>query len=299
MFGAAVAVKDKKIYITSDASPVDYARHQVYVYDVHTDHWDQLPPPGQYKGIPYIIGGKLAIIGGRLPATMNRTNRVSTFNEASQTWTSYYPDLLSIRSKPGVVTHLEHVIVAGGGTGDDSQVVQDDIEILNWIENSHWRKVSIKLPQPMYGFTPIISHDHLTIVGYSGADDLGYAGAYKMPVDDIIRSADQQKTSSKWIKLKAATHWRTALVPNFFPPVLVGGQDQMGTTPMSYIKMYDDSKKSWKNIASLSSARSAVAVAVLDDNAIIVLGGCTKGNDLSNAMSSCLTTVELGQAQLL
>ena len=136
-----------------------------------------MPPSGHYYGIPHIIGGRLAIIGGRLSATKKRTNKVSTFDEDSQTWTSYYPDLLSVRSKPGVVSHLEHVIVAGGvrptAKDDDTTVVQDDIEILNWIENSHWRKVSIKLPVPMcMAFTPTISDDHLLIVGYmySGAD---------------------------------------------------------------------------------------------------------------------------------
>jgi len=46
-----------------------------------------------------------------------------------------------------VVSHLEHVIVAGEvrptAEDDDPPVVQDDVEILNWIENSHWRKVAI------------------------------------------------------------------------------------------------------------------------------------------------------------
>ena len=73
----------------------------------------QLPPSGHYYAIPHIIGGKLVIIGGRLSATKKRTNKVSTFDKDSQTWTSYYPDLLSVRSKPGVVSHLEHVIVTG------------------------------------------------------------------------------------------------------------------------------------------------------------------------------------------
>ena len=48
---------------------------------------------GNYFGIPHIIGGKLTIIGGRLSATEQRTNKVSTFDEASQTWISYYPDI--------------------------------------------------------------------------------------------------------------------------------------------------------------------------------------------------------------
>ena len=76
-------------------------------------------------------------------------------------------------SRPGVVSHLEHVIVAGGirpaAEDDETPVVQDDIEVLNWIENSHWRKVSIKLPVPMYGFTPTISDGDLIIVGYRDA----------------------------------------------------------------------------------------------------------------------------------
>ena len=88
------------------------------------------------------------------------TNKVSTFDEDSQTWTSYYPDLLSVRSKPGVVSHLEHVIVAGGDKGDDTTVTLDDIEVLNWMENPHWRRVSIKLPVPMYNYTVTTYADH-------------------------------------------------------------------------------------------------------------------------------------------
>ena len=134
MYALHAAIKDKKVYITGGASPVEDAVHQVYMYDVNTDQWSYLPPSGHYYGIPQVIGGKLTIIGGRLSATKKRTNKVSTFDEESQTWISYYPDLLSVRSKPGVVSHLEHVIVAGGAR-DDHTLAQDDIEVLNWIEN--------------------------------------------------------------------------------------------------------------------------------------------------------------------
>ena len=104
LYGAYPAVQHHKIYITGGDSPVEDAHHQVYVYDINTDRWGQLPPSGHYYGIPHIIGGRLAIIGGRLSDTKKRTNKVCTFDEDSQTWTSYYPDLLSVRSKPGVVT---------------------------------------------------------------------------------------------------------------------------------------------------------------------------------------------------
>ena len=68
LFDADVTVQHHKIYVTG-VSPVEDAEHQVYVYDINTDQWGQLPPSGHYYGIPHIIGGKFAIIGGRLSAT--------------------------------------------------------------------------------------------------------------------------------------------------------------------------------------------------------------------------------------
>ena len=305
LYDAYVAVQHHKIYVTASKSSIE---DQVYVYDINYNQWSQLPPSGHYYGIPHIIGGKLAIIGGRLSATKKRTNKVSTFNEDSQTWIPYYPNLLSIRNRPGIVSHLEYVIVAGG-TGfmaedDYTPVVQDDIEVLNWIENSHWRKTSIKLPIPMYLFTPTIIDGDLIIVSYYGADMKAYNGAYKLPIANITASISQKHNETdtpqaKWTKLTAIDHWCVALVPSSSPPVVVGGMNRTGTIPTADIKMYDNFSKSWKKIGSLSSARFDVAVAAVYNNAIIVIGGCTKGGSMANAKSSSLTVVELGQADLL
>ena len=205
-------------------SPVERADHEVYVYDINTDHRGQLPPSGHFGGITHIIGGKLVIIGGRLSATRKRTNKVSTFDDGTQTWISYYPDLLSARSRAGVVSYKEYVIVAGGKS-IDGNTVQDDIEVLNWIENSHWRRVSIKLPVPMRVFAPIISDDYLVIAGYSDGHE-AMKGVYRLPVANITASIGGQHnsaTSSRWTELTAVTHTHTALVPGSSPPVTVGG----------------------------------------------------------------------------
>ena len=79
--------------------------------------------------------------------------------------------------------------------------------------------------------------------------------------------------------------------------MIVGGEVTTGTT--TDIKIYDNSSKSWKKIGSLMSARSDVTVAAVYNNAIIIIGGCTKGGIAANAKSSSLTVVELGQAELL
>ena len=84
LYDPYVAVQHHKIFVTGD-SPRKDAEHHVYVFDVNTNQWGQLPPSGHYYGIPHIIGGKLVIIGGRLSATKKRTNKISTFDEDSQT----------------------------------------------------------------------------------------------------------------------------------------------------------------------------------------------------------------------
>ena len=85
LLDAYVAIQHHKIYVTGCGSPVEVAKHQVYVYDINNDQWGQLPLSGHYYGIPHIIGGKLVIIGGRLSATKKITNIVSTLDEDSQT----------------------------------------------------------------------------------------------------------------------------------------------------------------------------------------------------------------------
>lgn len=295
-------MQDKKIYLAGGGSSDYDANDRVYVYDLETNQWAQLPPSGHLLGVLCIVGGKLTIIGGRLSATGTSTNKVSTFDEFSQTWISHYPNLLSVTSRyrPGVVTHLEHVILAGGlGRG---QTVSDDIEILNWVENSHWRIVSTNLPEPMWNFTPTISNDHVIIVGFFNAHWRRSTNAYKIPVTNITTSADQQQAnnteSTKWIKMANALSKFSALIPNSFPPMIAGGTDQNASIPTSDIMIYDETSNSWRKVASLTSARSEVAIATINNNAIIVFGGCTKGRDETISRASYLSTVELGQAKI-
>ena len=84
------------------------------IYNINIDQWGQLPPPGHYRGILHIIGEKLAIVGGRLSDTNKWTDKVPTFDDSTQNWISYYPNLLSVRSRPGVASYKEYVIFACG-----------------------------------------------------------------------------------------------------------------------------------------------------------------------------------------
>jgi len=290
---ASVAAKDDKIFVTAP-SAFDNTFHHLYAYDVNKDNWHTLPPSGHWDGVPHIIGGKLAIIGGYLSSTNEVTNKVSTFNEDNQTWISYYPDMMSARSLPGVVSYLEHVFVLGG-IMDDSYAVRDDIEMLDWRQNMQWIRVPLKLPAPMCCFSPSTFDDHLIIVGYHGRGHRSNV-PYLIPFIDIVLSAHGHSIKSGWSQLTLTVpYWSIALVPSSSPPVILGGRSLKGEESTDCIRMYNNSEKSWKTIATLSSPRARVAVAAISNNAIIVIGGIAQigGEDFYD-----LTLVELGQAEL-
>ena len=135
-------------------------------------------------GILQIIDDKLTVIGGADNATNKATNKVSTFNNNSNNWTQYFPNMITARYKPGVVTHEDHVIVIGGAIDDG--ICSDDIEILDWTKATQWMKSNMKLPEPMWLLSLTISHDQLYIVGHYLPNGDVINRAYQVPVDFII-----------------------------------------------------------------------------------------------------------------
>ena len=171
----------------------------------------------------------------------------------------------------------------------------------------------------MFGIKTTIAENNMYIVSYGGADRKRYNGAYMIPISDIMNStseksstvrkptttrknsaASHKKSTTKWTELAPTTHYHTALLPGSSPPVVVGGKDHStkGNASTEDIKMYDKSSHAWKPIGVLSNPKSSVAVASIFDNAIIVIGGCTKGDTMSDVKSSSMEKVELGQVEL-
>ena len=213
------AVQGHKIYVAGYDNVIKNTLQRVYMYDVATDHWDRLPDPGQYYGVPHIIGGRLCIIGGRLCYTFERTNQITTFDGTTRLWKSHYPNLLSARSGPGVITHLEHVIVAGGVSGDDYTIL-DDIEVLKWTDNSQWQRVSVHLPKPMYNLKMTTCGDHIFIVGYHDSSRVKEKGIYKIAINAVVIS---NALPVGWHSVIKTPYWGTTPVPNSYTPLVIGG----------------------------------------------------------------------------
>ena len=296
LYNASVAVSSAgdKVYVTAGDAPDDNTYKNVYCYNTNTDHWTVLPQPGHRCGVLHMLDDKLTIFGGYDPVTRQYHNKVTTYNNATNSWCSEYPDMLNIRYMPGVITYNNYVIVMGGLSSPDN--IHDSIEIMDYHHELQWKNVSVKLPVPMWDIKPTISGDNITIVGYShaGGRNNGY---YQIAIEEILdQPLSTSATSNKWKMLSRAQYFDTATVPYSNPPLIIGGHGHanQGAVPTSDISLYDSSKNSWRKIDSLTSARNNVGVALLNNNSIIVIGGSSGGVGVEANMASSLTTVEIG-----
>ena len=288
MYAASAVLHNEKVHVMAGAAPDDDTLQYVYTYDIHSNHWDILPPPGHYGGVLQIIDGKLSVIGGGDTNTRKVTNKVSTF--INNNWTQQFPHMLQKRLRPGVATYSDYVIVAGGYR--DKNTVNDDIELLYYKQSPHWIRTNINLPEPMATISLTIADDLLYIAGYTNSDDERSTKAYKIAVDKITSSVAQPPTSSQtvqWTTIPSTPHYHTAIVPNSYPPVIIGGKMQgVATTDVAMLK------QSWSKVASLSNPRFHVAVVPINCDSILVIGGSTGGNTVEEAKANTITMVEKG-----
>ena len=291
MYDAYVAMSNGTIYCTG-TTPNEDNQHEVYCYDTRTDQWKQLPRPGHRLGVIHMVDNKLTIFGGMEPHTSNRHKKVTTYNSKTNSWYSQFPNMLYNRSKPGVVTSHDYVIVMGGRSSPDT--ILDNMEVMNY-HHLQWREVSVHLPVPMWAIRPTISGDHIIILGYSTATGR-YNGCYHIPTEELILSFNQSLSPGavpvQWKELSATTHYYTTTIPYSNPAVIIGGNKD--GVPTSNVCLYDINKNSWRKVDSLTSARCHKGVSLINDNAIIVIGGCTKSGGVEVALSSSLTIVEIG-----
>jgi len=292
LYDTYVAVVGSDVYVTGSSAYRDITC-QVFHYNLITDQWDRLPEPGHRLGILCVVGNHLTIFGGRDAITDERHNKVSTYSKDTNTWSAYYPNMIHMRSKPGVVTHGDHVIVMGGaGKGD---IRHDNIEIMNYRQRSPWREVCIHLPREMSSMRPTIAGENLLIVGYT--DNEGRDKRfYQLPAASITSLSSSDHVANQWEQLSSAPHFNTVTVPYSNPPLIIGGvgHDSQGSVPTSDISLYDSSKKSWIPVDSLTTARHHVGVATINSYTIIVVGGTNSGAGIEGALSSSLPIVEIG-----
>ena len=294
MYDAYVAVSNGTIYCTGSC-PNEDNQHNVYCYDTKSNQWKQLPRPGHFLGVIHMVDDKLTIFGGMDSTTYSIHNKVTTYNSKTNSWYSCYPNMLHKRFRPGVITSHHHIIVMGGKSS--LYIILDKIEVMDCQGKLQWKEVSIHLPVPMWAIKPTISGDYIAIVGYSNTRGRN-RGYYQITTQELLLSLDQPfatgAVSPRWKRVSIATHYDTATVPYSDPPVIIGGGSRNGIILTSNITLYDATKKLWRKVGSLTSARDCIGVSILNDNTMIIVGGTRGGECVEGALASSLTTVEIG-----
>ena len=288
LYSATAVIHDYKVYVAGSSGPDEDAKYKVFKYDVGQDEWSALPDPSQLLAVHEIIGGRLTLVGGRECATNARSKRLSSYNEHSHSWENFYPSLLKPRNRCSVVVHGNSVIVAGGTS--DGEVCLSTIEVMS-IAELRWREVATRLPFPMWNMSTTICDHSMYIIGYAGEDNMRYQAAYRLSAFDIENST----TAKVWKKIRSPPRARTTVVPYGYPPLIIGGNDPQFDSVVD-VNLYNDENDTWALVDTLKTPRAYSIVAAVDDNAIIVIGGCHKAKNLTTCKASAVVTVEIGQA---
>jgi len=292
IYNASVAVEDNYVYVSAGNGPEDQSYNNVYCYNITTDDWTTLPPPGHYYGVLCMVDKRLSIFGGSDSSSRKYLKEVSTYDRGTDSWSQIYPNMIQERFKPGVISHREHVIVMGGL--DKPHTILKSIEVMNWQQKSPWRKVSTCLPTPMWAIKPTLAAEHILIVGYEQRNKC-FTRAYQIPAATVIfQSVSSDQEVIEWERLVPAPHYHTATIPFSNPPLIIGGSNYDGTALTSAISLYDPSKKSWVMVDSLKSVRGSVGIGRINNSTIIVIGGTTGGADVEAVQACALSKVEIG-----
>ena len=307
---ATAVVLGNTVYVSGGESPDEFAIRNVFAYSLLKDQWERLPELKDHSnGIPVVAAAELFVIGGKGTKRNKKfSNLVSKYDENGpnneQKWKSY-PSMRKERFGPLALAYNDHIIVAGGKyTAIQSLYdrLHDDIEILNIKDRDmKWRSVPTQLPMRMWVPSATISDDHLWIAGFNNDHSISLNQrdqrsdeVFCIPMNYIF---DQENMKKKWTHLKRLVpYYSAAVIPNTSPLVLVGGDTQDARNTMNAIVKYNPLNDHWDEVASLDGPSQAYAsvACIGEEQAIVIIGGCTKTVDENARNSSCLNLVQIG-----
>ena len=293
---AKVIVINDILYIGGGGCTTVNDEYYIFSYQLTDDQWTKLPILPYCYGVPINIDNQLSYIGGYDPSTGLATNKVITLEDNK--WTKKYHNMIVARQHHAAVTYQHYIIVAGGVGEDESTL--DTIEVFN-CNNYQWTIVSTHLPQPMKVINATTCNQSFIIAGYVGADDRSHNGTFIITMDSLLEhqqsiTSSTSEDDNKWNQLCYIPYYDSTIVPNTFPPVIIGGEDQQSKT-VNKISLYDDSSDSWRTIeiSPITCGRATVATI---NNIIIIAGGYTDSSSLEATIATTLTSVVLGQLEL-
>ena len=272
-------VINNKVYYGGFVTARDGDEYTVCCYDLSQDTWSTLPPlPVKYFGLGQ-VRGQLVAVGGMRNSDRKVSNELYVFDEKSKTWKQLLPSMPTARRSTTVISNCSALIVAGGVTGDYTDVV----EIFN-TETSKWLRAD-PLPTPCFDMSSVIVNSTCYLVGGykhpSGLNQVICASVDQLlhhatPLNQVPPpgTADTQDHVSVWKQLAHTPTYNPFAAVIGETVLSIGGRDApaYGKT-QSAVYMYSPSTDSWIYISDLPTPREDVVTAVLSPTEFLVIGG--------------------------
>ena len=177
---------------------------------------------------------------------------------------------------PGVMTSKDYIIVMGGKI--DRNNIHDSVEVIYYgVHPKQWKQISVCLSVPMWCIKLTVSGDCANIVGYGTAFSSQINKHYQISLQELLSLCDQKFFGHNGMNSQLL-HILTLLPspPYSNPPMIIGGENLNGIATCD-VTLYDDAKKSWRKVDSLTSARSKVGLALLNNSTVMIIGGTSGG----------------------
>ena len=166
------------------------------------------------------------------------------------------------------VTSKDHLIVAGGATGDSRADRIITVEVMD-TKTLVWSTLA-SLPHPHSFASGMICGDQLYMLG--GLDDKGETKSIlTCSLTELLQSSSSS-SSSIWHRVADAPAYYSTCSAVNGELLAVGGCDK-GFKPTSAIHQYNPTTNSWDLISNMPTARYRSLVAVLPPSEMLVVGG--------------------------
>ena len=305
----SVAELDGKVYTTGKSSRGDYI--VPLVYDSYKDKWFVLPelPYSMCSLVAVPYKKQLLAIGGIINKGSNAktTNKVFSWDDNSQKWTTPYPNMPTARCDFSVISYGLAVIVAGGVTNWDLQTLTGAVEVLHIKEHSglfsksQWSVVE-PLPHVVCDAVPLITDDKLYIAVGFDDDDESNCNIVSACLPELLQSNVKKARSGRvWNKLPdmpysswSINHYQGRLV------IFTGDhkveepeQGKAAWELLSLIHLYNPDTKSWDHVGNFPHNYLVGKSVHIGENKLLFIGGLTGTHTTGKADDSVATCLML------
>ena len=302
-WATSVTELNRKVYITAQGGCTSYLNPMMY--DSYEDKWSLLPklPHVRFSLVAVPHKKQLLAIGGVSGNEIN--NKVFTWDEDNQKWTTPYRNMPTARYDCCSIFHGSAVIVAGGVTCRNPLTMTGAVEVLHINEHngsfskSYWSEVE-QLPYSVYELVPLVIDDNLYFaVGYD--DDGSTCNIVTASLPELLQSSVKKTRSGRvWHKLPdmpysswSINHYQDHLI------IFTGdhrveqpGQRKSTWELVSHIHLYNPNTKSWDHVGDVPYDYLMGRSVHIKENKILFISGVTGTHTVGNS-NDMLTTCSI------